>query len=86
MDNTIDALVAQEEEVAAQAYIAGLDDPTMAQALAALTTATTQMKAVAAKMISVTTFISNVASLGTATNNVVSALAGTHGTGEGPKG
>jgi hypothetical protein len=76
MDNTINSLVAKQAEVAAQAYTAGLDDPTMTQALAALTAATTQMKAVAAIMVSVTTFISNVASLVTATNKAISALKG----------
>ena len=86
MDNTIEALRAQKADVAAQFYTAALDDPTMAQALAALTAATAQMNTVAARMVSATTFISNVASLGTATNRTVLALSGTHGTGDGPKG
>jgi hypothetical protein len=66
----------EQERIAEQAYTAALDNPTMAQALAALKAATTQMKTVAAKMVSATTFISNVASLGTATNKVLSALKG----------
>ena len=51
-----------------------LDDPAMTQALAALKAATTQMSTVAAKMVSATTFIANLASLLTAANKVVSAL------------
>jgi hypothetical protein len=74
MDQTINALVQQQADVAAQAYAKSLDDATTAQALAALKTATTQMSTVAAKMVSATTFISNVASLGTAAGKVVSAL------------
>jgi hypothetical protein len=74
MDDIINALVAQQADVAAQAYTAGLDDPTMALALAALKAATTEMNTVAARMVSATTFISNVASLGTAANKVVSTL------------
>jgi hypothetical protein len=86
MDNTLNALVTQQADVALQAYTAGLDDPTMVQVLAVLNAATADMHAVAGRMVSATTFISNVASLGTATNKVVVALAGTHGTGGGPKG
>jgi uncharacterized protein YhaN len=77
MDNTIEELAALEEKLAEQAFTAALDHPTMAQALAALKDATKQMKAVAAEMVSATTFISNVASLGTATNKAASALKGT---------
>jgi hypothetical protein len=76
MDDTINALVTQQADVALQAYTAGLDDPTMAEALAALNAATADMHTVAGRMVSATTFISNVASLGTATNKVVSALKG----------
>jgi hypothetical protein len=76
MDDVIDALMTQQAYVAAENYIAGLDDPTMAQALAALHAATNQMNTVAARMVSAATFITNVASLGTATNKVVSALRG----------
>jgi len=76
MDKVIEALAEQEADVAAQAYTAGLDDPIMAQALARLKAATAEMNTVAARMISATTFISNVASLGTATNKVVAALKG----------
>jgi hypothetical protein len=76
MSDTINALAALETQVAEQTYAAGLDDPTMAQALAALTAATTEMNSVAGRMVSATTFISNVASLGTATNKVVTALKG----------
>jgi hypothetical protein len=76
MDGTINALRAQKADVAAQAYTAALDDPTMAQALAALKAATAQMNMVAARMVSATTFISNAASLGTATNRVISVLGG----------
>jgi hypothetical protein len=74
MDSTIDALAELEERVAEQAYTAALDNPTMAQALAALRTATAEMNTVAAKMVSATTFIANLASLGTATNKALSAL------------
>jgi hypothetical protein len=76
MDNTIEELAELEEKLAEQAYTAALDDPTMAHALAALRDATTQMKTVAAKMVSATTFIANVSSLATAVNQVVSALSG----------
>lgn len=76
MDNIIETLAEQEADVAAQAYIAGLDDPTMAQALTRLTAATAEMSSVAARMVSATTFISNVASLGAAANKVVSTLKG----------
>jgi hypothetical protein len=76
MDNTINALATHRAEVAAQAYAAALDDPTMIRALAALKAATAEMNTVAARMVSATTFLSNVASLGTATNKVVSALRG----------
>lgn len=76
MDSTIDKLAELEERVAEQAYTAALDDPTMDQALAALRAATTQMNTVAAKMVSATTFIANLASFGTATNKVVTALRG----------
>jgi hypothetical protein len=76
MDATIDSLADQRATVAGQAYAAALDDPAMAQALAALKTATAEMNTVAAKMVSATTFISNLASLGTAANKVVSALKG----------
>jgi hypothetical protein len=48
----------------------------MAQALARITAATAEMNTVAARMVSAKTFISNVASLGTATNKVVTALKG----------
>src|SRR4051794_27664043 len=64
MDNTIEKLAALEEKLAEQTSTAALNDPTMPQALAALKNATTQMKGVAAKMVSATTFINNVASLG----------------------
>jgi hypothetical protein len=74
MDSTIEELAELEERVAEQAYTAALDNPTMAQALAALRTATTEMKIVAAKMVTATTFIANLASLGTATNKVFTAL------------
>jgi len=76
MDRVINALAAQRETVATQAYEQALADPTMIQALAALQAATAQMNTVAAKMVSATTFITNIASLGTATNSVVSALKG----------
>jgi hypothetical protein len=76
MDETIDELAALEEKVTDQAYTAALDNPTMAQALAALKAATAQMKTVAAIMVSATSFIANLASLGTATNKAVSALKG----------
>lgn len=76
MDDTINALVTQQSDLALQAYTAGLDDPTMTQSLAALNAATADMHAVAGRMVSATTFISNVASLGNATNKVVSALKG----------
>ena len=74
MDGTINALATQRAEVAAQAYAAALDDPTMTQALAALKAATAEMNRVAARMVAATTFIANVASLGNATNKVISAL------------
>jgi hypothetical protein len=76
MDDTINALVAQEADVAAQAYTAGLDDQIMVEALAALNAATADMHTVAARMVSAATFISNVASLGTGANKVVSTLKG----------
>jgi hypothetical protein len=76
MNDTINALVTQQADVALQAYTAGLGDPIMAQALAALHTATADMHTVAARMVSATTFISNIDRLGTATNKVVSALSG----------
>ena len=76
MDNAIDELAVLEEKLAEQAYTAALDNPTMAQALAALRDATTQMKTVAARMVSATSFITNVASLGTETNKAISALGG----------
>jgi hypothetical protein len=74
MDAVIDSLEDQEAAVTQQAYAAAQDDPTMLAALKALNAATTEMKTVAAQMISATTFISNIASLGTATGKVVSAL------------
>jgi hypothetical protein len=76
MTGAVSFLRAQRAEVAAQAYTAALDDPTMAQALAALRGAMAQMNKVAARMVSATTFVSNVAGLGTATNRVISALRG----------
>ena len=76
MSETIDALVEQRAAVALQAYEGALDAPALAQALAVLRAATADMNAVAARMISATTFISNLASLGTAANKVVSALKG----------
>jgi hypothetical protein len=76
MDNMIEELAGLEEKVAEQAYTAALDDPTMAQALASLKAATAEMKTVAAIMVSATSFIANLASLGTATNKAVSALKG----------
>jgi hypothetical protein len=69
-------VVTQQADVALQAYTAGLDDPMMAQALAALHAATTEMHIVAARMVSATAFISNIANLGTGTKKVVSALKG----------
>jgi len=76
MDDVIDALVAQQAHVAAQAYIAGLDDPTMALALAALHAATNQMNIVAARMVSATTFVTNLVNLKNEANKVISALRG----------
>jgi hypothetical protein len=76
MDNTIKALLAQRTKVATQAYAAAQSDPAMAQALAALRAATAEMTTVAARMVSATTFITNVASLGTATEKAVAALKG----------
>jgi hypothetical protein len=76
MEDIINALAAQRADIAAHAYTGGLDDPTAAQALTALNAATTEMKASAAKMVSVTTFIANIARLRTATMSVVSALDG----------
>ena len=76
MDNTIDELAALEEKIAEQAYIAALDDPTMAQALAALHAATNRMNTVAARMVSATTFITNLVNLRNEANRVVSALKG----------
>ena len=76
MDPVINALAQQRADIAAQAYAAGLDDPTMAQALAALKSAASEMKTVAGQMILAATFISKVASLGTAAGKVVTALKG----------
>jgi len=76
MDATINALVEQRATVAAQAYAAALDDPTMAQALAAVRAATADMKTVAARMVSATTFITNVAGFLGAADKVVTALKG----------
>ena len=76
LDDTIRSLRDQRDAVDAQAYAAGLNDEAMTDALDALKSATSDMNATAAKMVSVTTFISNVASLGTATNKVVTALKG----------
>ena len=76
MDGVINALAAQREKVATQAYEQALDNPTMTQALAALQAASAQMNTVAARMVSATTFITDLASLGTATNKMVSALKG----------
>jgi hypothetical protein len=76
LDDTINALMAKQTDVAEQAYEAGLDSPTMAQALAVLQAATAEMNSVAATMVSVATFISNLASLLSATNKVVTALKG----------
>jgi hypothetical protein len=76
MDATIATLRQQKAAVAEQAYAAALNDPAMAAALAALRAATADMNTVAARMVSATTFISNVASLGTAANKVVTALKG----------
>jgi hypothetical protein len=77
LDATIVSLRDQRTALATQAYEAALSDPEMIAALAALKAASAEMDAVAAKMVSATTFITNVASLGTATNKVVSALKGT---------
>src|SRR6266705_3424950 len=74
MNPTIAALAQQRAAVAQQAYAAALDDPAMAQALAALKAATAEMNTVAVKMVSATTFIANVASLSTAASKVVSGL------------
>jgi hypothetical protein len=76
MDRVIDNLAAQRAAVAAQAYARALDDPTMSQALAALQGATAQMNTVAASMVSATTFIRNLASVATVTNNLISSLGG----------
>ena len=76
MDDVINALVAQQAHLAAQAYIAGLDHPTMALAVAALHAATNQMNTVAARMVSATTFVTNLVNLRSEANKVVSALKG----------
>jgi hypothetical protein len=76
MDRVIDNLAAQRAGVAAQAYARALDDSTMSQALATLQGATARMNTVAASMVSATTFIGNLASLATGTNNLISALGG----------
>jgi hypothetical protein len=76
MDDVINALVAQQAHLAAQAYIAGLDHPTMARAMAALHAATNQMNTVAARMVSATTFVTNLVNLRSEANKVVSALKG----------
>lgn len=81
LNETIQSLRDQRAAVAAQAYEAGLNDQAMKAALETLKAATSEMNSVAAKMVSPTTFITNVASLGTATNKVVSALKGSGGTG-----
>ncbi len=77
LDDTIQSLRDQRAAVAAQAYEADLNDPAMAAALATLKAATSDMKSTADKMVSATSFISNVAGLATATNKVVTALKGT---------
>lgn len=76
MNETIVALVEQRAAVALQAYEGALDDPAMAEALAVLQSATADMNAVAARMVSVTTFISNAAGLSVAANKVILALKG----------
>ncbi len=76
MDRVIDALAQQRADTAAQAYAAGLDDPTMTAALAALKAATSEMNTVAAVMVSAASFLSNVTKLITAAGKVTATLKG----------
>ena len=76
MDAVIDELQAQSQAVLDQALDAVLASAELAAALAAITAATNAMNTVAARMVKATEFISNLTALGTATNQVVTALKG----------
>jgi hypothetical protein len=76
MDAVIHTLMEQRQTIYLAAYTGALNSNEMTKALAVLKAATADMNTVAAKMVSATEFISNVAAFGTAANKVVSALKG----------
>ena len=77
MDDRINTLEQQKEAIAAQAYQAALDDPSMTQALAALKAATQHMNAVASNMVTATTFIANLSGFLTAASKIIPILQNT---------
>lgn len=76
MTAVINDLAEQRAALAAQAYEAALDDPTMAEALAKLKAVTKDMNNVARKMVSATSFIANLSALLGAANKVIPVLKG----------
>lgn len=76
MDDAINRLVAQRAHIAAQAYEAALDDPSMTRALAALKAVTRDMNAVAQNMMSAAAFLTHVNQFIAAANQIIPLLKG----------
>ena len=76
MDDKINVLEHQKTTVAAQAYQAALDDPSMTQALAALRDVTQDMNSVSTNMITAAAFMSNFGSFVSVANKIIPILQG----------
>ncbi len=79
LDHGIHELMVQRQAVYLQAYIGALTSAEMTKALGALSAATTEMNTAAAQMTTATSFITNVAALGSAAGKVATALKGSAG-------
>lgn len=76
MDDTINQLMDDRDALYLADLQAALDSPELAQALAVISSATTDLNTVAANMVNATSFITNVASFGTKVQAVVAAYQG----------
>ncbi len=74
LDGTIIDLTQQKADLAAQAYAGALTDAAFTAALASIKTATQDLTTVAARMVTATSYISNVGSLSATVNHVITAL------------
>jgi hypothetical protein len=76
MDGTINQLMDDRDALHLADLQAALDSPELAQALAVISSATTDLNTVAANMVTATSFITNVANFGTKVQAVATAYQG----------